>query len=100
MSSNLFRADVLFDSLGFLRTPLQKERLFADATRKRTGEIAGDGDGVRPIPAREVEGFELERTVVRRLIPRNPLLDRPLEQSCHFMAHMDLLMPLLRMTVV
>lgn len=84
MSSNLFRADVLFDSLGFLRTPLQKERLFADATRKRTGEIAGDGDGVRPIPAREVEGFELERTVVRRSIPRNPLLDRPLEQSCHF----------------
>lgn len=87
MSSNLFRADVLFDSLGFLRTPLQKERLFADAMGKKTmgvGEIAGDGDDVRPIPAREVEGFELERTVVRRLIPRNPLLDRPLEQSCHF----------------
>lgn len=92
MSSNLFRADVLFDSLGFLRTPLQKERLFADATGKETmgaGEAGGGSDGaggddVRPIPAREVEGFELERTVVRRLIPRNPLLDRPLEQSCHF----------------
>ena len=87
MSSNLFRADVLFDSLGFLRTPLQKERLFADATGKKTMGAAGDGaggDDVRPIPARKVEGFELERTVVRRLIPRNPLLDRPLEQSCHF----------------
>ncbi|KAI9845606.1 MAG: tRNA(Ser) Um(44) 2'-O-methyltransferase [Thelocarpon superellum] len=30
-----------------------------------------------------VEGYEHERTLVRKLIPRNPQLDRPLLQTCH-----------------
>lgn len=87
MSSHLFRADILHDSFGVLRTPAEREKLFADAT----GKVASSGDAdfageddVPPIPAREIAGFELSRTVVRRLIPRKPQLDRPLEQTCHF----------------
>lgn len=30
-----------------------------------------------------VEGYDLEWTVVRKLIPRNPNLDKPLMQTCH-----------------
>lgn len=62
-SSVLFRADILADS---------------DA------EIETSQQAVESCPARHVAGFELSRTVVRRLIPRNPQLDRPLEQTCHF----------------
>lgn len=87
MSSHLFRADILHDSFGVLRTPAERERLFADATGKvassEDADVAGEDD-VPPIPAREIAGFELSRTVVRRLIPRKPQLDRPLEQTCHF----------------
>lgn len=31
----------------------------------------------------DVEGYDLEWTVVRKLIPRNPNLDKPLMQTCH-----------------
>ncbi|KAK1138431.1 tRNA(Ser) Um(44) 2'-O-methyltransferase [Aspergillus melleus] len=101
-SSHLFRADILHDSLGLLKTPWQKERVHAQVGQDGAGgdEVAnsGAGDGedaeaeteteavetVEPIPARDVPGFELTRTVVRRFIPRNPNLDRELEQTCHF----------------
>ncbi|EYE96954.1 tRNA (uracil) methyltransferase [Aspergillus ruber CBS 135680] len=87
MSSHLFRADILHDSYGILRTPAEREKLFADATGKVASSedsgVAGK-DNVPPIPAREIAGFELTRTVVRRLIPRKPQLDPPLEQTCHF----------------
>ncbi|KAL2007471.1 hypothetical protein VTN00DRAFT_8909 [Thermoascus crustaceus] len=80
-SSHLFRADILFDSLGILKTPLEKERLhLGTAEEQDRGEV----ERVEPVPAKDVSGFELKRTVVRRLIPRNPKLDRPLEQTCHF----------------
>ncbi|KAF1835799.1 DUF1613-domain-containing protein [Decorospora gaudefroyi] len=37
------------------------------------------------------EGYELEYTVVRKLIPRNPKVDRALMQTCHlFVSHRDL----------
>ncbi|KAI9035772.1 tRNA (uracil) methyltransferase [Aspergillus affinis] len=100
-SSHLFRADILHDSLRLLKTPWQKERVHAQVGQDEAGsdELAnsgtGHGDGaeaeaeaseetVEPIPARDVPGFELTRTVVRRFIPRNPNLDRELEQTCHF----------------
>lgn len=82
MSSNLFRADILFDSLGVISTPEDKERLFDGVSAVSGG--GGDGSDVQMVSARDVTGFELKRRVVRRLIPRNPKLDRPLEQSCHF----------------
>jgi len=37
-----------------------------------------------------IEGYELEYTVVRKLIPRNPKLDDSLMQTCHlFVSHED-----------
>ncbi|KAL4917748.1 hypothetical protein BDW62DRAFT_218041 [Aspergillus aurantiobrunneus] len=65
-SSVLFRADILADSDADTRTTQQAE------------------ESVKSFPARDVPGFQLMRTVVRRLVPRNSQLDRPLDQTCHF----------------
>jgi tRNASer (uridine44-2'-O)-methyltransferase len=100
-SSHLFRADILFDSAGSLKTPEERERLFAsslssssssssssaghiDAGTSLSTSSSSSPEQVESIPAREIPGFELKRTVVRRLIPRNPRLDRALDQTCHF----------------
>jgi tRNASer (uridine44-2'-O)-methyltransferase len=64
-SSHLFRADILHDSLNLLDS------------------IQEDRDQIAARPAIEVEGFQLVRTVVRRMIPRNQSLDKALEQTCH-----------------
>jgi tRNASer (uridine44-2'-O)-methyltransferase len=87
-SSHLFRADILWDSEGLLRT---KEELEADdgLVGKEMAREEGEGDGVnsgwnrqwydeRPV----LSGVPPHRTVIRRLIPRNQNLDRPLEQTC------------------
>jgi tRNASer (uridine44-2'-O)-methyltransferase len=65
-STVLFRADILFD------------------TGTGTEASRGEGNCGTPLPARDVPEFELSRTIVRRLIPRNSQLDRPLDQTCHF----------------
>ncbi|KAE8131544.1 uracil-O(2)--methyltransferase [Aspergillus pseudotamarii] len=83
-STQLFRADILYDSQGVLSTPQQKELSFAQTANIGVEATADAEDRVEPIGAKEVAGFNLTRTVVRRLIPRNPKLDRPLEQTCHF----------------
>ncbi|KAL2871515.1 tRNA (uracil) methyltransferase [Aspergillus lucknowensis] len=64
-STVLFRADILFDT-------------------EAENETQADTQEPQPLPAPDVPGFELTRTVVRRLIPRNSQLDRPLDQTCHF----------------
>jgi tRNASer (uridine44-2'-O)-methyltransferase len=81
-SSHLFRADILYDSLGVLSTPHAKEESHhgSGGTDKDTPKE----DHVEPLAARSVPGFELKRAIVRRLIPRNKNLDRPLEQTCHY----------------
>ncbi|KAF1812713.1 DUF1613-domain-containing protein [Eremomyces bilateralis CBS 781.70] len=59
-STHLFRAEILYDS---------------------------DSDGSDYQPIRlidQLRGFAWRRTVVRKLIPRNPNLDRPLPQTCHY----------------
>jgi tRNASer (uridine44-2'-O)-methyltransferase len=80
-SSHLFRADILFDSQGILKTPQQDE------------ELAGTSGAVAPEvpeatvmakPAARVTGFDLVRTVIRKLIPRNQNIDKPIVQTCHF----------------
>ncbi|OOQ85129.1 tRNA (uracil-O(2)-)-methyltransferase [Penicillium brasilianum] len=80
-SSHLFRADILFDSQGILKTPQQDE------------ELAGTSAAVAPEvpeatvtakPAARVTGFDLVRTVIRKLIPRNQNIDKPIVQTCHF----------------
>jgi tRNASer (uridine44-2'-O)-methyltransferase len=77
-SSHLFRADILYDSAKHLKTPVEHERDrgLSSATEE------SDEDGAWRTP--EIfAGFTLSRTVVRKLIPRNPQLDEPLIQSCH-----------------
>jgi tRNASer (uridine44-2'-O)-methyltransferase len=72
-SSHLFRADVLWDSGGVLE-PLAE-----------LGNGGGEGKyGGEAKEAGVFEGWELRRTVVRRLVPRNPRLDRRMEQTGHF----------------
>ncbi|KAI9813555.1 MAG: tRNA(Ser) Um(44) 2'-O-methyltransferase [Thelocarpon impressellum] len=62
-SSHLFRADILHD------------------TDDKCQQLGQDGHEEREMQA---EGYEKTRTMVRRLIPRNPTLDRALLQTCHF----------------
>ncbi|RLL99481.1 tRNA(Ser) Um(44) 2'-O-methyltransferase [Aspergillus turcosus] len=81
-SSHLFRADILHDSLGVL-DPHEKEKSCPDDKSGGTDENTQE-EHVEPLAAKSVPGFELKRTIVRRLIPRNKNLDRPLEQTCHF----------------
>ncbi|SPN99758.1 related to tRNA (uracil-O(2)-)-methyltransferase [Cephalotrichum gorgonifer] len=49
------------------------------------------GPPVPGVPPRTTsfEGFELEDALVRKLIPRNPNRDRPLEQTCLFLRSED-----------
>lgn len=74
-SSCLFRGDILHDSAGVLKTPENEEG---------GGLVGCSSAGVEPVSPKSVAGFRLTRTVVRRLIPRNPQLDRALDQTCHF----------------
>ena len=84
-SSHLYRADILHDSLGELETPWEKEAKYESATRDTTvRSTAAAAAAAEPIPAKEVTGFLLSRTLVRKLIPRNPNLDRPMDQTVHF----------------
>lgn len=85
-SSHLFRADILFDSKGFLRTPQESEESFAATGNVSERPPQQPQSGTTALAAINIGEFELIRTVVRRLIPRNPHLDGPLEQTCHFYA--------------
>lgn len=80
-SSHLFRADILFDSQGILKTPQQDEEL-AETFGGTATEIPETP--VTAKPAARVTGFDLVRTVIRKLIPRNQNIDKPLVQTCHF----------------
>jgi tRNASer (uridine44-2'-O)-methyltransferase len=86
-SPHLFRADILYDSAGQLKTPREKERLVLgaesagqsqNAVDDNSGSYAETEAGTPP----HITGFELKRTVVRELIPRRPNLDRALKQTC------------------
>ncbi|KAI0118183.1 hypothetical protein GGR51DRAFT_498409 [Nemania sp. FL0031] len=65
-SSWLFRADILIEQ---------------DSTQLLSLDIETDTTSPRPIII-QFEGFHLERLLVRRLIPRNPQRDPPLDQTC------------------
>jgi tRNASer (uridine44-2'-O)-methyltransferase len=85
-SSHLFRADIFYDSA--------KDTSFdPDAyVRAASGEngqspqistfIKHMRAELRPRAIR-VEGYELRRTMVRQMVPRNTKLDKPLPQTCH-----------------
>nr|KMM71287.1 hypothetical protein CPAG_07594 [Coccidioides posadasii RMSCC 3488] len=81
-SGHLFRADILFDSSGILKTPAEKERETAsseDVSVDVHQELA-----VEPLPAPAFDSFSLTRTILRRFIPRKQKLDPTLDQTCHF----------------
>jgi len=71
-SSHLFRADIFYDS-GITSDNDLENHLKPD---------------YRPRGA-VLPGYELARTIVRQLIPRNVQLDRPLVQTCHFFQKLD-----------
>lgn len=80
-SSLLFRADILFDSEGLIQTVQEKEE---EHGMPASAEEENNASNSAPKSAIEVPGFKLIRTVVRRLIPRNPAIDKPLDQTCLF----------------
>ncbi|KAI4169648.1 MAG: hypothetical protein LQ346_008950 [Caloplaca aetnensis] len=72
-SSFLFRADVLYDSLNAsqLKADISPSGV-QDPTDVSSYSIDED----------KFPGFALKRTIVRRMIPRNPQLDKPVVQTC------------------
>ncbi|RMZ89931.1 hypothetical protein DV736_g2839, partial [Chaetothyriales sp. CBS 134916] len=83
-SSHLFRADILSDSAHILKTNAEKEVECGQQRSKPTANAVDSSDEAdNPIPAPVLDSASLERTIVRRLIPRNPHLDKSLVQTCH-----------------
>ena len=83
-STHLFRADILYDSSGELKTQRQKEQAcgvndLRNCTVEPYVTSYHDGDLFFPY-----QGRSPYRTVIRRLIPRNTNIDKPLDQTCHF----------------
>lgn len=73
-SSLLFRADVLHDSHNDEITDVSlPERERREALQRYN---IRDGD---------LPGFQVSRTIIRRMIPRNPQLDKPIAQTCLFL---------------
>ncbi|KAF2479381.1 uracil-O(2)--methyltransferase [Neohortaea acidophila] len=70
-SSHLFRADIYYDS---------------DEARPQNQHHFREE--YRPL-AFSLPGYETTRTIVRKLIPRNPQLDDHLLQTCHFLFKSD-----------
>ncbi len=73
-SSLLFRADVLYDSQNNDITDVD----LSEGDRREALEKYNIRDGDLP-------GFEVTRTIIRRMIPRNPQLDKPIAQTCLFL---------------
>ncbi|KAL8976277.1 MAG: hypothetical protein Q9205_007680 [Flavoplaca limonia] len=73
-SSVLFRADILYDS--------------AKHPQRDGQSTTSEAYSIRDIPRKDIvahdgfPAFTLKRTIVRRMIPRNPMLDKPVVQSC------------------
>ncbi|KAI8953410.1 hypothetical protein F4801DRAFT_537443 [Xylaria longipes] len=65
-SSWLFRADILIEQ---------------DSTQALSQNVEADATRPSPIVV-QFEGFRLDKLLVRRLIPRNPQRDPPLDQTC------------------
>lgn len=73
-SSLLFRADILYDV---------REDGLGDATL--LGEEQREALERYNIRDGDLPGFHITRTIVRRMIPRNPQIDKPIAQTCLFL---------------
>ena len=75
-SSHLFRADIFFDT---------EQEYASGHDENLSGESLAQHLEKEYQPLNyDLPGFKLGRTIVRQLVPRNPQLDRPLLQTCHF----------------
>ena len=73
-SSLLFRADVLYDSSNNELTDVQLSENEETQLQYWLREYN--------VRNGELPSFEVKRTIVRRMIPRNPQLDKPIAQTC------------------
>lgn len=73
-SSLLFRADLLYDSFDNELTNVQSSEVEETQLRHWLQEYSVR-DGQLP-------GFKIKRSIIRRMIPRNPQLDKPIAQTC------------------
>lgn len=92
-SSHLFRAEIFYDS--------ENDTTIIDVPNLDPREIGRDAGGnfslftkhmksnYRPRGTQVPEGFDWQRTLVRRLVPRNPQLDKDLVQTVHFFKSVD-----------
>lgn len=83
-SSHLFRADILHDSSKILKTTSEKENqcdYLAENHDEVQNQFCPEAEDRNKAP--QLEGATLVRQIYRRLIPRKPRLDRPLEQWCY-----------------
>ena len=85
-SSHLFRADILFDSTGTLKTALEKEKDCFGPESQNLGETSGHDGNPHDLPEQDCQlslnGVPPDRVIVRKLIPRNTNIDQPLKQTC------------------
>lgn len=79
-STHLFRADILSDTARVLKTNSEKqEHLNITITDPLPQSKIHDDFTIIP----PIDDATLKRSVLRRLIPRNQQLDKPLVQTCH-----------------
>ena len=79
-TSYVFRADILYDSIEDQNRPVAIESDWKDDEILRTPTWDGS---VREV---SISGYSTTRTIVRRMVPRNPNLDGYLIQTCQFLA--------------
>lgn len=80
-SSCLFRAEIYYDSAADIRSFDDPSSASVNSTLIQSMREADRPRSIE-IPA----GLKLKRAVVRKLIPRNPGLDKPLVQTVHYLA--------------
>ncbi|OJD18473.1 hypothetical protein AJ78_01529 [Emergomyces pasteurianus Ep9510] len=81
--SHVFRADILYDSSGVIKSPKDKERAYCGSPSEKVDVCQTSTASPLSIPSESIPGFRLQRTLVRRFIPRKQI-DRPMEQTCHY----------------
>ena len=80
-SSLLFRADILYDSLG-LELSDTHYSTFPGPCEVRA---VLDRYGIPRDDLLVCGGFQVERTFIRSMVPRNPQLDKPISQTCQIL---------------
>ncbi|KIX10266.1 uncharacterized protein Z518_01347 [Rhinocladiella mackenziei CBS 650.93] len=83
-STHLFRADILYDSAGVLKTAAEKEKMYQLLNESATIEDLFIRDEPESTAVAHISyDAILERRVLRKLIPRKPQLDHVLDQWCY-----------------